>query len=110
MRLSTLYMGGTSLVWWESKTQNDVLTKVQVITSWYEFIVALKKQFYPLEHMQQAIIDWKTLRKAKVQNVQECTQEFRKKALALGIPLYTRQKLLKYISVTFLFEACCSHL
>ena len=47
--------------------------------------------------MQQAIMDWQNLRQKKGQSVQEYTQEFRKKALALGIPLYTQETLLKFI-------------
>ena len=51
-------MGGTTLVWWEKKIQDDVATHGKIISSWYEFTSALKKQFYPLGHMQQAIMDW----------------------------------------------------
>ena len=47
--------------------------------------------------MQQVVIDWQHLRQGKGQNVQEFTQEVRNKALALGIPLDTRENLLKYI-------------
>ena len=97
VQLATFCMGSTSLIWQESKTQNGLLTKCKVITYWYEFIVALKKQFYPLGHMKQAIMDWKNLRQAKGQNVREYTRESRKKALDLGIPLYTQETLLKYI-------------
>lgn len=48
--------------------------------------------------MQQAIIDWKNLRQGKWQSVQSYTQYFRKKVLTLGIPLYTQENILKYIS------------
>ena len=54
---------------WESKTHEDLLTKGKIISSWYEFIVALKKKFYPLGYIQQAMIDWKKLRQGKGQNV-----------------------------------------
>ena len=47
--------------------------------------------------MQQDIMDWKNLRQGKGQSVQEYMQVFRKKALTLGIPLYTQDSLLKYI-------------
>ena len=47
--------------------------------------------------MQQVVIDWQHFRQGKGHNVQEFTQEFRKKALVLGIPLDTRETLLKYI-------------
>ena len=83
-------MGGTTLVWWESKIQDDLAKKGKIISSWYEFMVSLKKQFYLLGYMQQVVMDWKNLRYGKWQNVQEYTQVFRKKALTLGIPLYTK--------------------
>jgi len=37
--------------------------------------------------MQKAMMEWQKLRKGKGQNVQSFTKEFRKKALALNIPL-----------------------
>ena len=73
VQLATLCMGRTTLIWWESKTQEDLLAKGKIISSWYEFTTALKKQFYPLDYMQQAIMDWKNLRQGKGQNVQEYT-------------------------------------
>ena len=36
------------------------------------------------------------MRQGKGQSVQEYTQEFRKRDLVLGIPLYTQETLLKY--------------
>jgi hypothetical protein len=42
-------------------------------------------------------MNWQSLRQAKGQSVQEYTQTFRKKAINLGIPLYTQETLLKYI-------------
>jgi hypothetical protein len=42
-------------------------------------------------------MEWKHLRQGKGKNVQVYTQEFKKKALSLGIMLYTRETLLKYI-------------
>jgi hypothetical protein len=41
------------------------------------------------------MMDWQTLKQDKVKNVQEYTQEFRKRALAFH--LYTQETLLKYI-------------
>jgi hypothetical protein len=43
------------------------------------------------------MMNWQCLRQSKGQSVQEYTQIFRKKALNLGIPLYTQETLLKYI-------------
>jgi hypothetical protein len=36
-----------------------------MVSSWYEFAAALKKQLYPLGYMQQEIMDWHNLRKNK---------------------------------------------
>ena len=47
--------------------------------------------------MQKTVMNWQSLKQEKGQSVQEYTQEFRKKALILGIPLYTQETLLKYI-------------
>ena len=57
---------------------------------------ALKKQFYPLGYTQQAITDWQKLRQNKGQEVQDCTHEFNKRTLMLGIPLYAQETLLTY--------------
>jgi hypothetical protein len=62
-------MEDTTLIWWEIKTQDDLSRKGKIISSWSEFIAALKKQFYPLEYIQQAIMDWKTLRQGKGKTV-----------------------------------------
>jgi hypothetical protein len=43
------------------------------------------------------IIYWKHLRQGKGKKFQVHTQEFKKKALSLGIMLYTHKTLLKYI-------------
>ena len=85
IHLATLIMGGTTLIWWESKTQIDVKHKGKVISSWSKFLKAIRKQFYPLGYMQQVVIDWQHLRQGKGQSVQDFTQEFRNKELALGI-------------------------
>jgi hypothetical protein len=61
VQLATLPLRGTTLIWWESKNQ-DLLKKGKTISSLYEFIVALKKQFYPLGYMQQAMMDCQNLR------------------------------------------------
>jgi hypothetical protein len=43
------------------------------------------------------MMEWKTLRQSKAQIVQSFTKEFRKKSLALNIPLDSYEKLMKYI-------------
>jgi len=58
-------MGGTALIWWDSKNQEDLLKKGKIMSSWYEFTSSLKKQFYPLGYMQQDVMDWQHLRQGK---------------------------------------------
>ena len=97
VQLDSLRLGGTALIRQERRSKEDLATKRKIIPSWYEFTSTLKKQFYPLGYMQQAMMDWQNLRQGKGQSVQEYTQEFGKRALVLGIPLYTQETLLKYI-------------
>jgi hypothetical protein len=42
-------------------------------------------------------MEWKIFRQAKGQNVQSFTQEFRRRALVLGVDLSSQETLLKYI-------------
>jgi len=97
IQLASLRLGGTALVWWEGKTQADMKRHGKTISVWSEFVAAIKKQFYPLAYMQQAMMSWQTLRQLKGQSVQGYTQEFRKRALMLGISLDSPKTLLKYI-------------
>src|ERR1700731_1319201 len=69
----------------------------KTISVWSEFVSAIKKKFYPLAYMQQSMMSWQTLRQLKGQSVQGYTQEFRKRALILGISLDSPETLLKYI-------------
>jgi hypothetical protein len=97
IQLASLKMGGTALVWWESRTKHDLKKFGKTLSSWLDFTSALRKQFYPLAYMQQAIMSWQNFRQLKGQTVQSYTQEFRKRDLLLGIPLDTQETLLKYI-------------
>jgi hypothetical protein len=47
--------------------------------------------------MQQLIMRWKTFRQAKGQSIQEYTHEFKKRAIALNVPLDSHETILKYI-------------
>ena len=85
------------MVWWEGRTQADMKKHSKILFFWSEFVSAIKKQFYPLAYMQQAMMSWKTLRQLKGQSVQGYTQEFMKRALILGISLDSPETLLKYI-------------
>jgi len=97
IQLASLRLGGTALVWWEGRTQADMRKHGKTISVWSEFVTAIKKQFYPLAYMQQAMMSWQTLRQLKGQSVQGYTQEFRKRALMLDISLDSPETLLKYI-------------
>lgn len=60
-----LRMGGTTLIWWESKTHSDLKHEGKIISSCFKFVKALRNKFYPLGYMQQAVIDWKHIRQGK---------------------------------------------
>ena len=93
IQLASLHLGGTALVWWEGRTQADMKRHGKTIFVWSEFVAAIKKQFYPLAYMQQAMMSWQTLRQLKGKSVQGYTQEFRKRALILGISLDSPETL-----------------
>jgi hypothetical protein len=65
IQLSSLRLESETLIWWEAKTQEDMKKHGKVLSSWNDFIVALKRQFYPLAYMQKDIMDWKILDKLK---------------------------------------------
>jgi hypothetical protein len=48
IQLASLRLSGTTLIWWESKMQVDLVQKGKVISSWDKFTKAIRKQFYPL--------------------------------------------------------------
>ena len=69
----------------------------KILSVWSEFVSAIKNQFYPLAYMHQAMMRWQTFHQLKGQSVQGYIQEFRKRALILGISLDSPETLLKYI-------------
>jgi hypothetical protein len=97
IQLASLRLEGTMLIWWEGKLQEGIQKSGKILSSWSEFKAALRKQFYPLAYRQKEIMEWKYLRQGKGQSVQDFTEEFRKKALALNISLHSTETLLKYI-------------
>jgi hypothetical protein len=97
IQLASLRLDSAALIWWESKTQEDMKKHGKILTSWNDFIVAIKRQFYPLAYMQKYTMDWQNFRQAKGQNVQSFPQEFRRRALVLGVDLSSQETLLKYI-------------
>jgi hypothetical protein len=99
IQLVFLRLDNATLIWWEAKTQEDMKKHGKVLSSWNDFIVAIKRQFYPLAYMQKDIMDWQNFRKDKGQHVQSFTQEFRRRALVLGVDLSSQYTFLKYIGV-----------
>ena len=43
IQLASLKLGGTSLIWWKIKTKDDLNKNGKTISSWNDFITALKK-------------------------------------------------------------------
>jgi hypothetical protein len=97
IQLASLRLDSETLICWEDKTQEDMRKHGKVLSSWNDFIVAIKRQFYPLAYMQKTIMDWQNFRQAKGKDVQSFTQEFRRRALVSGIDLSSHETLLKYI-------------
>jgi hypothetical protein len=58
IQLESLKMGGTTLIWWERRTRDDLKKSGKTISSWNDFVIALKQQFYPLAYMQQKMMNW----------------------------------------------------
>ena len=90
-------MEGATLVWWESKTREEIKKHGKISISWNDFIVAIKIQLYPLAYMQKAIMNWENFRQLECPNVQDYTQEFKKRSLMLGADLQSQDTSLKYI-------------
>ena len=99
IQLASLRMEGSTLVWWEARTQEEIKKYGNISMSWAGFISAIKMKLYPLAYMQKAIMDWKNFRQLKGKSVQDYTHEFRRRALILGINLYSQETLLNYIGV-----------
>jgi hypothetical protein len=97
IQLASLRLDSATLIWWESKTQEDMKKHGKILIFCNNFIVAIKKQFYPLAYKQKATMEWQNFRQAKGQSVQRFTQEFRRRALVLGVDLSSQETLLKYI-------------
>jgi len=77
IHVASLRLGGTTLVWWEGRTQPDLKKHGKILSTWSEFVSAIKNQFYPLAYMQQAMMSWQTLCQLKGKSVQIYTTEFR---------------------------------
>jgi hypothetical protein len=97
IQLASLRLESATLIWWEAKTQEDMKKHGKVLSSWNDFIVAIKRQIYPLAYMHKDFMDWKNFRQAKGKSVQRYTQEFRRRALILDIDLSSQETLFKCI-------------
>jgi hypothetical protein len=109
VKLESLRLAGTSLIWWQSKLQNGTQQVGNVFPSWQSFISSLRKKFYPLGYKEKALIEWQDLKIRKGQIVQEYIDGFRKRALMLDIPLHTQETLMKYIGGLPAHSKHCIH-
>jgi hypothetical protein len=57
IKLASLRLSGTTLIWWQSKWQHGTQQVGNVFPSWQDFVFALRKQFYPLGHKEKALIE-----------------------------------------------------
>ena len=62
IQLASLRMEGATLVWWEARIQDEIKKHGKISISWYDFIAVIKRQFYPLAHLQKSIMNWKNFR------------------------------------------------
>ena len=46
IQLADLHLQGTTLVWWEGRTQADLKKHGKILSVWSEFVSAIKKEFY----------------------------------------------------------------
>jgi hypothetical protein len=98
VKLAYLWLEGTALVWWETKLYEKSKCG-NLLSSCSENKSPIRKKFYPLRYLHKVMMEWKTLRKSKGQTIQSFIEEFRKKSLALNIPLDSYETLMKYIGV-----------
>jgi hypothetical protein len=57
IKLASLRLVGTTLIWWKSKLQNGTQQVGNVFPSWKSFIYALRKQLHPLGYKEKALIE-----------------------------------------------------
>ena len=50
-------MEGSTLVWWEERTQEEIKNHGKISISWLSFIVAIKRKFNPLAYMKKSVMD-----------------------------------------------------
>lgn len=55
--LAPFRLSSTVLVWWEGKLQKGGKSSRKLISSWSEFVFALRGQFYPLDYRHKAMME-----------------------------------------------------
>jgi hypothetical protein len=55
IQLANLRLIDIALIWWESRTQDDLIEHGKIISSWIEFTYALRKKLYPLAYMKTSM-------------------------------------------------------
>jgi hypothetical protein len=70
IKLASLRLAGTTLIWWQKKLQNGTQQVGNVFPSWQVFVSALRKQFYPLGYKEKDLIEWKSLKLRRGQTMQ----------------------------------------
>jgi hypothetical protein len=65
IKLASLRLASTTLIWWQIKLQNGTQQVGNVFQSWQVFVSALKNQFYPLGYKEKALIEWQGLKLRK---------------------------------------------
>ena len=57
IKLASLRLAGTTLIWWQSKLQNGMQQVGNVFPSWQDFVFALRNHFYHLGYKEKALIE-----------------------------------------------------
>jgi hypothetical protein len=57
IKLASLRLAGTTLIWWQSKLKNGMQQVGNVFSSWKDFVSTLRKQFYTLGYKEKYLIE-----------------------------------------------------
>ena len=53
IQLASLWLEGTTLVWWERKLQKASKHIGNILSSWSNFVSSLRNSFYPLAYVKK---------------------------------------------------------